>query len=178
MTYTFKLSDIIPAPAQAIYEAWLDSGGHTAMTGSAAKASSAVGGRFTAWGGYICGQNLELAPGKRIVQSWRTTKFTAADMDSKITVTLSSVKGGTRVTLVHSDVPDSHKGYEHGGWQDHYFEPMKRYFAKGASPATAKRKSKVAARKTKPTTASHREAGKRIAAKRPTAKRKANRSKA
>jgi activator of HSP90 ATPase len=177
MTYTFKLSDIIPASAQAIYQAWLDSRGHTAMTGSAAKASTAVGGRFTAWGGYISGQNLELAPGKRIVQSWRTTKFTAADTDSKITVTLSPVKGGARVTLVHSDVPDSHKGYENGGWQDHYFEPMKRYFAKAAPPAAGRRKSKVAARKTKPTTTSKRKAGKRIAAKGPSAKRKAKRSK-
>ena len=40
MTYAFTLTDVIPASPQAIYDAWLDSRGHTAMTGSKAKMSS------------------------------------------------------------------------------------------------------------------------------------------
>lgn len=38
--------------------------------------------------GYIIGRNLALESGKRIVQSWRTKKFTAADPDSEIEVLL------------------------------------------------------------------------------------------
>ncbi len=34
MTYTFKLSCTLPAPPGAVCDAWLDSAGHTAMTGA------------------------------------------------------------------------------------------------------------------------------------------------
>jgi activator of HSP90 ATPase len=128
MPFGFTLSDTIPATPRQIYDAWLDGDGHSAMTGGAATASQVVGGAFTAWGDYINGRNLVLEPGRRIVQSWRTTKFTPEDADSQIEVLLEPVEGGTRITLHHSNVPDGHTGYQEGGWQDHYFEPMKLWF--------------------------------------------------
>jgi uncharacterized protein YndB with AHSA1/START domain len=130
MSYEFTLTETIPATPQTIYEAWLDSASHSAMTGGKAEMSARPGGGYTAWDGYITGKNLELAPGLRIVQSWRTTQFPEGHGDSKITVTLSPIEGGTLLTLVHSDVPDGQTSYEKGGWQTHYFEPMKKYFAK------------------------------------------------
>ena len=81
MTYDFKLECALPAPPEAVYHAWLDSAAHTAMTGGAAKIAGRVGGRFTAWDGYISGKTLALTPGARIVQSWRTSEFAAADPD-------------------------------------------------------------------------------------------------
>ena len=39
MSFSFTLIDTIPATPRQIYDAWLDSRGHTAMTGSAAEAS-------------------------------------------------------------------------------------------------------------------------------------------
>jgi len=150
MAYDFTLSDVIPATPKAIYDAWLDSRGHTAMTGSKAKQSAKLGAAVTAWGNYISGKNLALTPGKRIVQSWRTTQFTDQHPDSTITVTLTPVKTGTRVTLKHANVPDGQTSYEKGGWQDHYFRPMKAYFAKlGAKPAAKKAAKKVKAKKAK-----------------------------
>ncbi len=132
MAFEFTLTDVISATPRQIYDAWLDSQGHTAMTGSAAEATPMDGGTFTAWGGYISGRNLLLEPGRRIVQAWRTTRFTADDPDSQIDVLLEPVAEGTKLTLHHSNVPDGHSGYQNGGWQEHYFEPMKRYFtAKG-----------------------------------------------
>ena len=128
MAIAFTLSDIIPATPRQIYDAWLDGGAHTAMTGSAAAASATEGASFTAWGGYISGRNLTLEPDRRIVQSWRTTRFTVDDPDSQIEVLLEPAPDGTRVTLHHTNVPDGHTGYQSGGWQEHYFEPMKRYF--------------------------------------------------
>jgi uncharacterized protein YndB with AHSA1/START domain len=132
--YSFKLAATIPASPEAVYDAWLDSTGHSNMTGAKATASDKVGAAFTAWDGYISGKNLELVRAKRIVQSWRTTEFSAGDPDSTITVTLTPAKGGTEVTLEHSGVPDGeeHKGYEEGGWADNYFKPMKAYFVKAA----------------------------------------------
>ena len=60
MPFSFTLTDIIPATPQQIYEAWLDSRGHTKMTGSAARAKPVQGATFSAWGGYIKGKNLTL----------------------------------------------------------------------------------------------------------------------
>jgi len=127
--YDFTLTTYIPASPQAIYDAWLDSEGHTQMTGGKAEMSSALGGSFSAWDGYIAGKNLELAPYARIVQSWRTTQFTEGDADSMIKVSLAPADGGTFLTLEHSTVPDGHVGYEQGGWEHSYFTPMKEYFS-------------------------------------------------
>ena len=86
--------------------------------------------RRKVWNGYITGRNLKLEPPRRIVQSWRTTKFTAPDPDSQIEVLLQPAAGGTTVTVRHSNVPDGHTSYRDGGWQRSYFEPMKQHFAR------------------------------------------------
>jgi uncharacterized protein YndB with AHSA1/START domain len=157
MPYAFTLTTTVPASAQEIYEAWLDSLAHSEMTGGEAVMSDEVGAEVAAWDGYISGRNLELVPGQRIVQSWRTTEFDDEHEDSILTVTLEEVEDGTLLTLVHSRVPDGQTSYEEGGWQEHYFEPMKAYFAerqqagpiskaKAAAPkkkAKAKAKAKV-----------------------------------
>jgi activator of HSP90 ATPase len=99
------------------------------MTGRDAKLDKRVDGAHTAWDGYIPGRTVELIPGKRTVQSWRTTQFAGEDPDSTIAVELAPAKTGTRMTLTHTGVPDGQTNYEKGGWQDNYFAPMKAYFA-------------------------------------------------
>lgn len=98
------------------------------MMGGAATASTELGGAFDAWDGYIHGSNLALDPGKRIVQSWRTTQFEASEEDSQIEVVLEEVDGGTKLTLRHTNLPPHGTRYEQG-WKDHYFNPMKEYFS-------------------------------------------------
>jgi activator of HSP90 ATPase len=127
MALEFEVSTIIGAPAQEIYAAWLDSGGHAAMTGGAAHCSAEVGGSFDAWDGYIQGVNLILEPGKRIVQTWRTVEFSESDPDSQIEVIFEPVVEGTQVTLRHSNLPAHGDQYKQG-WVDSYFELMKKYF--------------------------------------------------
>jgi uncharacterized protein YndB with AHSA1/START domain len=128
LTYDFTLFCALPASPEAVYDAWLDSAAHSAMTGSEARIGKRVGDRYSAWDGYIEGATLELAPGRRIVQSWRTTDFGATDPDSTIVVDLEPTKTGTRLTLTHKGVPDRQTDYENGGWRDFYFAPMKAYF--------------------------------------------------
>ena len=148
MPYAFSLITRIPASAQEIYDAWLDSLTHSEMTRGEASMSDEVGAAVSAWDGYISGRNLDLVPGERIVQSWRTTQFADEHEDSIVTLTLEDVEGGTLLTLVHSDVPDGQTSYEKGGWEEHYFEPMKEYFANRKRGGVGG-KSKAAAPKTK-----------------------------
>ena len=129
MFLEFDVSAIIPASQEEIYKAWLDSKGHSKMTGAKARANNKVGGEFEAWDGYISGRNLELEPGKRIVQAWRTVEFSEADEDSRLEITLSPASGGTKLTLKHTHLPAHGEQYRQG-WVDNYFEPMKAYFGK------------------------------------------------
>ena len=57
MTYRFTLTTTIPASPKKIYEAWLDSLGHSEMTGSEANMSDQVGAEVSAWDGYISGRH-------------------------------------------------------------------------------------------------------------------------
>jgi activator of HSP90 ATPase len=133
MSYDFELVCELPASPQAVYEAWLSSAGHSAMTGAKAKASKKVGAAYSAWDGYIVGRNVELDPSRRIVQSWRATEFAADDPDSTVTIELTPLGAGTRLTLRHAGVPDGQTSYENEGWRKFYFEPMQAYFARHAT---------------------------------------------
>ena len=132
MTYDFEVSDVLPATPGEIYDAWMSSDGHSAMTGATAQVDARVGGAFDAWDGYITGRTLALEPGRRIVQSWRTSEFSAVDVDSEIEVLLDPVAGGTRITIRHTQVPDGQTGYELGGWQESYFDPMREHFGQAS----------------------------------------------
>jgi activator of HSP90 ATPase len=127
---SITLSAVIPATPEQIYDAWLHSKGHSAMTGSPATATARVGGAFTAWDGYIRGKNLELERGKRIVQAWRSTEFPKDAPDSRLEVLLAPASRGTRVTLKHSEIPAGQSASYKQGWKDFYFVPMKKHFAK------------------------------------------------
>ena len=149
MPYTFTLTTIIPASPEDVYQAWLDSVGRSEMTGGAASMSAEVGAEVSAWDGYISGRNIELVPGERIVQSWRTQEFTDEHGDSVVTVVLQEVDEGTLLTLVHGNVPEEQTSYQEGGWQQNYFEPMVAYFAE-RNEAAAATPAAEATRKTSP----------------------------
>src|SRR6516164_7936987 len=104
MPYAFTLTTTIPASAQDIYDAWLNSLAHSEMTGGQASMSDEIDAEVSAWDGYITGRNLELVPGERIVQSWRTTHFRDEHGTSIITRPLEGVEDGTVFTLVHRNV--------------------------------------------------------------------------
>jgi activator of HSP90 ATPase len=128
MLETIQLSAILPASPEQIYRDWLSSTGHTAFTGSPAEVDPAVGGRFTAWDGYIAGTNIELEPYRRILQAWRTSEFPTGSPDSRLEVLLEAVEGGTRLTINHSHIPEGQGAMYAQGWQDFYFTPMRAYY--------------------------------------------------
>lgn len=133
MKVEFEVSDIIPATPDEIYTAWLDSDEHSEMTGSTARISSEVGGRFSAWDGYIHGTNLELEPSNRILQHWRTSEFEDSVEDSLLEIMFESVEYGTSIVIRHSQLPEHGMQYQQG-WRDSYFTPMKAYFKTKSKP--------------------------------------------
>ena len=140
MTERIEVSEVLPVKQKNLYEAWLDSDKHTAFTGSPAVIDKRVGGRFTAWDGYISGTTITVEPFSRIIQTWRTTEFPEDAPDSEIEVVFEEVPEGTKITLIHTDIPDGQgEGYRKG-WIDFYFTPMKQYFQeKSTGPTRANR---------------------------------------
>ncbi len=136
MGIEFEVSELISTTRESIFEAWLDSNGHSRMTGSPAKVSDVVGESFEAWDGYITGKNLGLQFPKRIVQRWRTVEFDDSDEDSHLEILLESVGTGTRVTIRHTNLPEHGMQYREG-WKDAYFMPMKEYFEDDAGGIAA-----------------------------------------
>ena len=123
------MTAVMGAEPKAVYDAWMSGKGHSAMTGSKATVVARVGGTYRAWDGYISGKTLELEPGARIVQSWRTTDFGPDDPDSRLEILLEKAARGTKITLVHTEIPPGQAGSYRKGWLDFYFTPMKEYFA-------------------------------------------------
>lgn len=124
---SIHLTETFNTSAQTIFEAWLDSVQHSKMTGGEAKCSDRVGEEFTAWDGYITGENLEIVPNEKIVQTWRTSEFSPEDQDSILTIELKEVGNTTELTLTHTNIPKGQTQY-HQGWINHYLNPMKAYF--------------------------------------------------
>jgi activator of HSP90 ATPase len=141
MKTEFTLTVTINAKAEKIYEAYLSSEGHTAITGSPARVDGTVDGDFRAWDGYIQGMFLELEPGRRILQAWRTAEFPSDAEDSIVEIVLEESHGktgldtpqkvrgySTTITLKHSNIPEGQAEDYKTGWEDFYFKPMKEYF--------------------------------------------------
>ena len=123
----FTISDIIPAKASEIYEAWLSSEGHSAMTGSAAQVDGKVGGKFTAWDGYISRTTLDLTPNQRIVQAWRVVTWPEGDY-SIARFDLKPQGSGTHVIFDHIGFPEGLHDHLAQGWEENYWSLLKKYF--------------------------------------------------
>lgn len=117
----------IPATPQAVYDALIDSAKHSEFTGGGASIEPHVGGKMSAWDGYIWGEFIELDPPKRIVQSWRTTEWPDGFDDSRLEFTMEPISAGTRLTMIHTNVPASQAPDYEMGWTEHYWEPLKAY---------------------------------------------------
>jgi len=134
-TTTIIQKVVIPASPEEVYDAFIDPSKHSEFTGSEATCDPTVGGKFTAWDGYISGRNLELEKGKRIVQEWMTAEWPKGYPSSTLELTFRRVKGGgTQVRMVHSHVPVEQADDYRQGWIDNYWELLKDYFQKRKRP--------------------------------------------
>ncbi|MFT5779231.1 MAG: activator of HSP90 ATPase [Crocinitomicaceae bacterium] len=129
MKISFEVKENFSVKPTVIYRAWLDSEGHSSMTGGDAICSDEADGAFSAWDGYIFGKNSSLVENQEIVQLWRTTEFEEEDEDSLLQIVLRETEDGCEVTIKHSNIPEDRDADYEQGWKEHYFSPMKEYFS-------------------------------------------------
>ncbi len=121
-------SVVLPAPAYELFEMYLDSRQHEAITGHPTTVDSKTGSPFKAFDGMLTGTMLRAVRPQLIVQSWRSAHFHDDDVDS--TLILMFTPAGDqegRIDLVHLDVPSHDYQQVVEGWKTHYWEPWRKY---------------------------------------------------
>jgi len=118
----------IPATPAEVYDAFMDPRKHGAFTGGKATCDPKVGGKISAWDGYITGKNLKLVKGKHIVQEWITSDWAEGYPPSILDLTFTKKGSGTELKMVHSDVPASMAASFADGWKEHYWNLLQNYF--------------------------------------------------
>ncbi len=128
MRNTIFKTVVLPAPAETLYDMYMDPEIHGAFTGAPAKISEVAGSPFEAFGGLLLGTMLQVVKPRLIVQSWRSVNFSEDDPDSTLIISFTpEVDGEGRIDLVHLDVPeDDYQGVS-GGWESRYFTPWLSY---------------------------------------------------
>ena len=130
---TIEQTAVIDATPEEVYDAYTDPKRHSEFTGSPAEGSPRVGGRFTAWDGYIKGRFLELERGRRVVHEWQTTEWPQGYPPSIVELTFKPKGKATKLKMVHTKVPADQVADYAEGWRDYYWEPLKKYFAERRS---------------------------------------------
>ncbi len=129
-TRTIKQTVLLTAKPAEVYDAFLKAKVHAAFTGSKATCNPKVGGKFTAYDGYIFGTIRELVAGQKIVQEWQTTEWPPDAPPSILELNFEEKQDGTKLTMVHSEVPAEQAEDYRQGWIDYYWDPLKQYFQK------------------------------------------------
>jgi uncharacterized protein YndB with AHSA1/START domain len=121
---------LIRATPKEIYEALMNGKKHSQFTGAAAKICAKAGAVFSYYGDYITGITLELKPGKRIVQAWRSQGWPEGHY-SIVTFALAKKSGGrTQLRFTQAGIPANDYAKKNQGWRTHYWQPLKKFLEK------------------------------------------------
>ena len=124
---TIKKTVQFKASTHDVFEALMDSKKHAEFSGSTAKISRKVGGKFTAYNGYIEGTNLKIEKDKLIIQEWRGSDWPEG-VYSTATFKITKTGAGSKLEFTQTGGPDAQYKAIKQGWTDYYWEPMKEVF--------------------------------------------------
>lgn len=124
-TKTVRQTAFFNATPHEVYEMLMDSKRHSEFSEAKARISRNVGGRFTAYDGWIEGTNTKLAKDKMIIQRWRGADWPPGHF-SVATFKLVKKGNGTELKFSQSGVPiDKFKDISEG-WKEFYWRRMKK----------------------------------------------------
>ena len=122
-------------PAQ-VYELLADAEALSALSGMSGRAGRSAGEEFAAFDGHVTGRQIELVPGRRIVQAWRFPVWDDGRY-SIVRFTLEPEDGGTVLVIDQDGEPDDLDTLGcHRTWHDHldanwptfYLTPLTKHF--------------------------------------------------
>ncbi len=126
---TIEQTEHFSAAPQRVYDALTNGKLHAAFTGAEARITPKKGGEFHAWRGHLQGKFIELTPGEKIVQTWRSKDFPAGYPDSHLEIVLVPESGGTRLELKQTRVPYKKVEEYHSDWSTLYWTRLRAWLA-------------------------------------------------
>ncbi len=120
---TVKQTYFINASIEKVWQALVDPKIIDDWGGGEAKMNSEEGFEFSFWGGDIHGKNIEVKPGKKLIQDWMSGEW---EEYSKVTFNLSEKDGKTKIDLLHENIPDKEAKDIADGWKRYYLGPLKK----------------------------------------------------
>jgi len=132
MCKTIKQRVKFKAAPATVYDILADSKKHTAVTGRKAIISGKVGGTFSISGNDVTGVNVDLVPGRRIVQAWRHRRFPEGVFSMAAVTLTPTPDGGTELVLTHRGVPKDLIPETEQSWREQYWSRMKEYLDREA----------------------------------------------
>lgn len=133
MAKTLEQAPVFRARPERLYRIYLSSREHAAACGwGRARIAARVGGRITL-APHISGKFLWLVPGRVIVQTWRGSNWTKAELDSFLILVFQRHRAGCRLMMIHANVPDGHAASIGRGWHTYYWQPWKAYLRRRRS---------------------------------------------
>lgn len=127
MCKTIKQRVKFKASPETVYHLLADSGKHSAVTGRKATISRRIGGTFSASGNDVRGLNVDLVPGRRIVQAWRHRRFPEGIFSMAAVTLTPTPDGGTELVLTHRGVPKDLIPETERAWREQYWSRIKAY---------------------------------------------------
>jgi uncharacterized protein YndB with AHSA1/START domain len=119
----------IEASPAAVYGVLTNSAEFSKMTGGrGADINKEVGGAVSLFGGDIRARNVELVPGKRVVQAWRSHVWPEG-VYSIVKFELVPNGKGTKLIFDQAGYPDEAHDMLEGGWHKMYWQPMNEMLA-------------------------------------------------
>jgi len=129
MRNVIRQSVVLPAPAETLFEMYLNPAMHQTITGAPVEIGDERGSKFKAFDGALTGIILEVVKSRLIIQSWRSKVFKAEDPDSTLILSFTPEADEGRIDLIHLDVPDHDYDGVTQGWEKYYWAPWRAYFA-------------------------------------------------
>jgi len=116
------------AAPEVIYDLIMNEKKHSEFSGSKAVISTIPNGKFSVFGGYCTGHNIELERGKKIVQAWHFAEDGWPDDHFSI-CNFEFEKSGEKTILrfLQTEVPDHKVGTLRDGWKEFYWDAIKAY---------------------------------------------------
>jgi uncharacterized protein YndB with AHSA1/START domain len=130
MPRTIHIAAYLQFPPDKVFDMYLNPKTHAEITGGPVTIGPKAGAKFRAFDGMLTGTILQVIPKRLIVQSWRGSKWKKSDIDSTLILSFWPERRGTRVELIHVNVPEHDFADISNGWEIYYFKPWREYVDK------------------------------------------------
>jgi uncharacterized protein YndB with AHSA1/START domain len=119
---------VFQAAPQRVYDLLTSSKLFTEVSGAPADIGTEAGAAFTVFGGMITGRQIEVVPGRSLVQAWRAGNWPPG-LYSVARFELAADGATTRLTFDHTGFPPEAKEHLETGWQKMYWDKLGAYLA-------------------------------------------------